>query len=218
MLIKKRTNELEVFDKKKIVSAINKAFLEVDKKVYENDTATDIANEIENKLLTRDTPTVEEIQDLVEEYLMRSERPDVARAYIRYRYKKEVARNHQEDFIEAIREKLEAKDVQNDNANMDEYSFGGRTGAAGDVVWKKIALDYIVSEKARENHINNRIYIHDLSSYAIGNHNCLSIPFDDLLANGFTLRQSDIRPAGSVGTAFQLLAVIFQVQSLQQFG
>lgn len=44
---------------------------------------------------------------------MRSERPDVARAYIRYRYKKEIARNYQKDFIDAIREKLEAKNVAN---------------------------------------------------------------------------------------------------------
>ena len=49
-------------------------------------------------------------------------------------------------------------------------------------------------------------------------HNCLSIPFDDLLAKGFKTRQCDIRPAGSIATAFQLLAVIFQLQSLQQFG
>ena len=49
-------------------------------------------------------------------------------------------------------------------------------------------------------------------------HNCLSIPFDDLLANGFNTRQTDIRPASSVNTAFQLIAVIFQLQSLQQFG
>ena len=48
--------------------------------------------------------------------------------------------------------------------------------------------------------------------------NCLSVPFDDLLANGFNTRQTDIRPASSVNTAFQLVAVIFQLQSLQQFG
>lgn len=49
-------------------------------------------------------------------------------------------------------------------------------------------------------------------------HNCLSIPFDSLLENGFTTRQADVRPASSVGVAFQLLAVIFQCQSLEQFG
>lgn len=58
----------------------------------------------------------------------------------------------------------------------------------------------------------------DLNAYATGQHNCLSIPFDDLLANGFNTRQTDVRPAGSINTAFQLVAVIFQIQSLQQFG
>ena len=47
---------------------------------------------------------------------------------------------------------------------------------------------------------------------------CLSIPFDKLLAEGFNTRQTDVRPAQSVSTAFQLVAVIFQLQSLQQFG
>lgn len=58
----------------------------------------------------------------------------------------------------------------------------------------------------------------DLDSYAVGEHNCLTIPFDDLLANGFNTRQTDVRPANSINTAFQLVAVIFQLQSLQQFG
>ena len=71
---------------------------------------------------------------------------------------------------------------------------------------------------ARKNHENNEIYIHDLSSYFVGSHNCLSIPFDDLLAKGFNTRQTDVRPANSVSTAFQLVAVIFQLQSLMQFG
>ena len=71
---------------------------------------------------------------------------------------------------------------------------------------------------ARRNHENNEIYIHDLNSYAVGSHNCLSIPFDDLLAKGFNTRQTDVRPAQSINTAFQLIAVIFQIQSLQQFG
>lgn len=97
-------------------------------------------------------------------------------------------------------------------------SFGGRVGAGSDLQMKQYALDYCVSDMARKNHINNEIYIHDLSAYAVGMHNCLTIPFDDLLANGFNTRQTDVRPAGSVNTAFQLVAVIFQLQSLQQFG
>ena len=55
---------------------------------------------------------------------------------------------------------------------------------------------------ARENHLGNMIYIHDLDSYYVGSHNCFSIPFDYLLANGFNTRQTDVRPAGSINTAF----------------
>ena len=221
MSVIKRNGNKVAFDATKIVDAINKAFVEVDGELYETDTSTDIAIEIGKRIFdfadTTDV-SVEEIQDWVEEYLMRSERPDVARAYIRYRYKKEVARNYQKDFIDAIRAKLEGRNIVNQNANVDEQSFGGRNGEASSVVNKKLALDYIVSPMAREHHINNEIYIHDLDHYYLGDHNCLSVPFDDLLANGFNTRQTDVRTAGSVNTACQLVAVIFQLQSLQQFG
>jgi ribonucleoside-triphosphate reductase len=79
---------------------------------------------------------------------------------------------------------------------------------------KQYALDNLVSKMARKNHEDNMIYIHDLDAYAVGSHNCLTIPFDELLANGFNTRQVDIRPANSLSTAMQLVAVIFQLQSL----
>ena len=217
--IQKRNGIIVPFDKQRIISAINKAFIEVDGKLYEEDTAKDIADEIkywakhQNRIVT-----VEEIQDQVENYLMRSERRDVAKAYIRYRFKHEAVRKSNNDFIIALSEKINASDIENQNANVDEQSFGGRIGAASDLQLKKYALDYCVSDLARRNHENNEIYIHDLSAYAVGEHNCLSIPFDDLLANGFNTRQTDVRPAGSVNTAMQLVAVIFQLQSLCQFG
>ena len=220
ILVTKRDGTLVPFDKEKIINAINAAFIEIDGTLYEDDTATDIANDIEDYFKYQDGNgcSVEDIQDLVENYLMRSERQDVARAYIRYRYKKEVARDVKSDFFDAIGEKLEARNVQNQNANVDEHSFGGRIGEASSYMTKQYALDNLVSKMARENHEGNMIYIHDLDAYAVGSHNCLSIPFDYLLANGFNTRQTDVRPAGSVNTAFQLVAVIFQLQSLQQFG
>ena len=218
-MIIKRNGSKVPFDQQKIINAINAAFMEVDGKIYETDTAEDIAHEIALTILHSPIDVeVETIQDWVEDYLMRSERRDVARAYIRYRYKKEVARSYNDDFIKAIGEKLNATNVQNQNANVDEASFGGRIGEAASVMTKRYALDFLVSDMARKNHENNEIYIHDLDAYAVGSHNCLSIPFDDLLANGFNTRQGDIRPAGSINTAFQLVAVIFQLQSLQQFG
>ena len=117
-----------------------------------------------------------------------------------------------------IKEKVMASNVQNQNANVDEHSFGGRMGEARNSIMKKYALDYIMSDLSKNNHLNNEVYVHDLDSYAVGEHNCLTIPFDDLLKNGFNTRQADVRPANSVNTAMQLVAVIFQLQSLQQFG
>ena len=217
--VKKRNGILVPFDKQRIVNAINKAFIEVDGTLYEEDTANDIADEIKYSVKTADKIiSVEEIQDMVEDFLMRSERKDVAKTYIRYRYKREVARSGRDDFIKAFSEKINGTAIENQNANVDEMSFGGRVGAGSDLQMKRYALDYCVSDMARRNHENNEIYIHDLSAYAVGMHNCLSIPFDDLLAKGFNTRQTDVRPAGSVNTAFQLVAVIFQLQSLQQFG
>lgn len=217
--VKKRNGILVPFDKQRIVNAINKAFIEVDGTLYEEDTANDIADEIKYSVKTTDKIiSVEEIQDMVEDFLMRSERKDVAKTYIRYRYKREVARSGRDDFIKAFSEKINGTAIENQNANVDEMSFGGRVGAGSDLQMKRYALNYCVSDTARRNHENNEIYIHDLSAYAVGMHNCLSIPFDDLLAKGFNTRQTDVRPAGSVNTAFQLVAVIFQLQSLQQFG
>ena len=217
--VRKRNGILVPFDKERIINAINKAFIEVDGALYEDDTANDIADEIKYAVKTSDeVVSVEKIQDMVEDYLMKSERRDVAKEYIRYRYKREIVRKGQDDFIKAFSAKIQGSDIENQNANVDEMSFGGRVGAASDLQMKKYALDYLVSSKSRANHENNEIYIHDLNAYAVGMHNCLSIPFDDLLAKGFNTRQTDVRPAGSVNTAFQLVAVIFQLQSLQQFG
>ena len=217
--IKKRTGELVPFDKNKIYMAIGKAWrevypLETEKPFY----IKEIADMVESVAKELDEPMgVEDIQELVEDYLTDYDLK-VGKAYIKYRYKHGIMRANSTEFIRAISEKLRASNVQNQNANVDEHTFGGRVGEASDEMMKQYALDFCMSNMAKQNHLNNEIYIHDLSAYAVGMHNCLSIPFDDLLANGFNTRQTDVRPANSINTAFQLVAVIFQLQSLMQFG
>ena len=149
---------------------------------------------------------------------MASSCKDVAQQYIIYRYNRERVRQDKSELMQKVKEKLFATNVENQNANLDERSFSGRMNEANRVVMKDYALYHCMSEMSRNNHLNNYIYIHDLDSYASGMHNCLSIPFDDLLAKGFSTRQCDVRPAASVSTACQQIAVIFQLQSLQQFG
>ena len=217
----KRDGRKVNFDQNKIIDAVFGAFKEVDGDISEyalvkagniSDYILEYAEAANREL------TIEEIQDLVEKGLMSTKRKDVARAYITYRNNRTKEREKRGQLISAVSEKLSASNVENQNANMDEKSFGGRMGAANSEVMKQYALDYCMSEMARNNHLNNEIYSHDLDHYAVGDHNCLSIPFDKLLAEGFNTRQTDVRPAQSVNTAFQLVAVIFQLQSLQQFG
>ena len=217
MKITKRDGRKVEFDSDKIVKAISKAFIEVYPDGLTDEMQT-CAHRIANEVSAHDGLTVEEIQDTVVRKLMASKYKDVAKAYVEYRYLHRMARSQYAQLMDAIAEKLEARDVKNQNANVDEHSFGGRVGEASSVVNRKYALEYLVSPMAKANHNNNEVYIHDLDSYAVGMHNCLSIPFDDLLANGFNTRQTDVRPAQSINTAFQLVAVIFQLQSLQQFG
>ena len=219
--VKKRDGRIVDFDPKKIERAILAAFIDIDGEAsdYAKEKAANIASYIEGYYLDVDEiPEIEDIQDLVEKGLMATKRKDVAKNYILYREERTKIRNKNSKLMKNIKEKVEASDVQNQNANVDEYSFGGRMGEARNELIKDYALNYIVSPMARENHLNNEIYIHDLDSYAVGMHNCLTIPFDKLLAEGFNTRQTDVRPARSINTAFQLVAVVFQLQSLQQFG
>lgn len=217
MIVTKRDGRQVDFDKSKIYNAVYKAFEQLNKPVDEAvQVAGKIANEIEASC--KEGSSVEDIQDTVEKKLMASSHKDVAKAYINYRQLHKMARNQYKELMDAVGEKLSGSNIENQNANVDEHSFGGRMGEATRIVTKKFALENLVSPMAKANHENNEIYIHDLDSYAVGNHNCLSIPFDDLLAKGFNTRQTDVRPAQSINTAFQLVAVIFQLQSLQQFG
>ena len=217
MKVIKRDGRKVEFDKEKIKQAVLAAFIEAEGEVtaYAKDKAAEIARYVES--LDKEM-SVEEIQTIVEDKLMASNHKDVARAFIVYRNTRSRVRERNSAWMKAIKEKLAASNVQNQNANVDEYSFGGRKGEADAELTKKLALDDYMSEMSRNNHLNNEIYIHDLDSYVVGMHNCLTIPFDKLLANGFNTRQTDVRPAQSVNTAFQLVAVLFQLQSLQQFG
>ena len=231
MKVKKRSGSIQEFDRNKIKNAITKANAEVDDiyKIWEGDIdvmVDEIMTELTSGLyggvdheINKDWVfDIEDIQDAVELCLQREGYYHLAKHYIKYRYQRQLVRESKKYLMDEVAEKLEAINIQNQNANIDERSFGGRIGEASRAVTKDYALEHCMSEMAKNNHLNNEIYIHDLDSYAVGMHNCLSIPFDKLLANGFNTRQTDVRPANSVNTAFQLVAVIFQLQSLQQFG
>ncbi len=215
MYVIKRDGTRALFDPNKIVNAINKAMISVDGSLYETDTAEEIAELIAsiNKEMS-----VEHIQDLVEQYLMKSERPDVAKAYILYREQRSKERIRRSKLIDAVIKRTEATAVENANANVDEKSFSGREKEASADVQKIIALDYTLSPIVSQAHKDMLLYQHDLEKTNIGQHNCLFIDFPKLFTDGFETRNGDIRQPSTFSTACQQVAVIFQCQSQVQFG
>lgn len=215
MYVIKRDGTRVLFDPNKIVKAINKAMISVDGALYETDTAEEIADLIGSRGCDM---TVEQIQDLVEQYLMKSERSDVAKAYILYREERNKIRNRNSKIVKAVMKRTEATAVENANANVDEKSFSGREKESSADIQKIIALDYTLSHEVSEAHKNMLLYQHDLEKTNIGEHNCLFVDFNKLFTDGFVTRNGDIRPPATLSTACQQVAVIFQCQSQVQFG
>ena len=215
MHVIKRDGTRVLFDPNKIVRAINKAMVSAYGSVYESDTAEEIADLIGSRGVDM---SVEQIQDLVESYLMKSEYPEVAKSYIIYRDQRSKERTRRSKLIKAVMKRTEATAVENSNANVDEKSFSGREKEASADVQKVIALDYTLSPEVSQAHKNMLLYQHDLEKTNIGEHNCLFVDFEKVFNEGFVTRNGDIRPPATLSSACQQTAVIFQCQSQVQFG
>ena len=216
MNIIKRDGSVVEFDRNKITLAIKKALEACD---MASDT---IAISVTEDVVTAigDVPEInqESVLDLVEDTLMKRGLLKVAKAFIKYRYRHAMVRDHHMELINGVLDKLAAKHVVNQNANIDEASFAGRIGEASTFVLKSLAMDFKMSDKTKNNYVQNIVYQHDAEHWATGEGNCETLPLDRLLENGFKLRQGDIRPPQSIGTALQQLVVIMQLQSTQMFG
>ena len=221
MKVLKRDGKIDVYNFEKIKRAVESAYNSVNATMDDKflQQLSDHFQKLINKRKNPEEPiNIEEIQDEIEKFLVMKNKTNVVKHFMRYREDRNRHREMKSKLMKGIASKLQAKNISNQNANVDESSFGGRMGEATRVVTKEYALYKCMSKMARENHLNNEIYIHDLDSYAVGMHNCLTVPFDDVLSKGFKTRNTDVRPANSINTAMQLVAVVFQLQSLQQFG
>ena len=167
MQVLKRDKSIEQFSYDKIEKAIQGAYADVN-----IDYDPSIMNVVKQKFSDVDpgTISIEEIEDTVEKILSHVNF-DVCRAYIIYRYNHKLFRDEKNDFVKKLTAKLGAKDIDNQNANVDEHSFGGRLGEATRIVTKQLALG-CMSKMSRNNHLKNEIYVHDLDHYYIGDHNC----------------------------------------------
>lgn len=215
--IEKRDGSIVDFNKDKITNAILKAMKSVD--MVDEKEASNVTTQVVKEVnkANKSIPGVEDIQDIVEAKLMKK-LPKVAKEYITYRNQRNIIRNRKSATMINIKKILNCSNVQNSNANIDEYSFGGRKNESANLIQKEIALNDLIDPEITEAYNEGRLYIHDLSEYTIGEHNCLFADIPRLLANGFEARNGDVRPASCFSTACQLLAVIFQIQSQCQFG
>lgn len=209
MQVVKRDGRLVSFREEKIVQAILKAFMDVDKQITVD--TKKIAEGIAAFVMTQgEILSVETIQDLVEEKLMESDRKDVAKAYIIYRNDRSRIRNKKSKIIKNYLSRVEADNVQNANANVDEHSFSGREKEASADIGKIIALDFGgLSEEVANAHKEMLVYQHDLEKTIYGQHNCLNLNFNEIFKNGFKTRNGDVRPPASFSSGCQLIAVAF---------
>ena len=223
MLIVKRDGTQVQFDRDKIINAINKAFIEVDGKLYETDTAYDIAVEIEytaRQLAKEDRIlSVESIQDLVEDYLMRSERKDVARAYIRYRYKKEILRQTSKTY-DGILELVEMQndELKEENSNKNAIVASTQRDYMAGEVSKDLSHRMLLPAEVVRAHDAGEIHFHDMDYYAQHIHNCCLVNLEDMLQNGTVINKTKIEKPHSFATACNIATQIMAVVASGQYG
>ena len=223
MLIVKRDGTQVQFDRDKIINAINKAFIEVDGKLYETDTAYDIAVEIEQaaRQLAKENRilSVESIQDLVEDYLMRSERKDVARAYIRYRYKKEILRQTSKTY-DGILELVEMQndELKEENSNKNAIVASTQRDYMAGEVSKDLSHRMLLPAEVVRAHDAGEIHFHDMDYYAQHIHNCCLVNLEDMLQNGTVINKTKIEKPHSFATACNIATQIMAVVASGQYG
>lgn len=217
MKVIKRDGTLVPFNRNKIVNAINKAFLEVDGVLYEIDTANDIADEIENELI--EEISVEEIQNKIEESLMQSERKDVARAYVRYRYKKEILRetnNTYESIVKLV--EMNNEELKEENSNKDAIIASTQRDYMAGEVSKDITRRFLLPAVVQQAHESGEIHFHDADYFAQHIINCCLINLDDMLQNGTVINKTLIEKPHSFATACNIATQIIAVVASGQYG
>lgn len=218
----KRDGSCVPFNKDKIIVAINKALIEVDQTLYETDTAYDIADEIfkiAQQQSESDPITVEQVQDLVEDFLMRSERRDVAKAYIIYRYRKEVIRQTNKTY-ESILDLVEMKneDLKDENSNKNAIVASTQRDYMAGEVSKDLAHRLLLPTEVVRAHDAGEIHFHDMDYYAQHTHNCCLVNLEDMLQNGTVINKTMIEKPHSFATACNIATQIMAVVASGQYG
>lgn len=223
--IKKRDGKIVNFNPEKITEAISKAGAATEEFKYDRAKALSdkVLKRAEDTIKTR-TPSVEQIQDLVEEVLMESSFKRTAREYIRFRQERSRIREAKSDLMNIYKtishaDASEDSDVKRSNANVDGNSAMGKMlqfGAEGSKVFAKTLL---LRPDIAAAHDNGDIHIHDLDFYATGTLTCCqSDPFVLFENGGFNTGHGHLRTPNSIGSYAALAAILLQANQNEQHG
>ena len=212
MKIKKRDGSLVDFNKDKIINAISKAGFVASK------TKNAIADVVEN-MAKKETLTVEKIQDIVETELMLNYYPEVAREYVRYRYKRELIRNTKGALSEVLDiVNLSNQDVNEENSNKNPVILSTQRDYMAGMVSKELSEKLLFPPDVMKAHKEGIIHVHDMD-YAIQKmYNCALLDMEDMLQNGTVINGTMIEKPHSFATACNIATQIMAQVASNQYG
>mgnify|MGYP004507012713 FL=1 len=213
--VEKRDGTLVEFNKDKIINAISKAGY------VDEDTKNQIAQDIEGlcQHIYGGSMDVEEIQDYVEQALMIRNYPDVAREYIRYRYKRELIRNTKGALSEVLDiVNLSNQDVNEENSNKNPVILSTQRDYMAGMVSKELSEKLLFPPDVMKAHKAGIIHVHDMD-YAIQKmYNCALLDMEDMLQNGTVINGTLIEKPHSFATACNIATQIMAQVASNQYG
>ena len=219
-LIKRNGSEV-TFDREKIAAAVRAANLAVDEKHRITDVDIEnIALVVENTCLCLGRSVgVEEVQDLVEREIMKLGAFDMARAYITYRYKRELVRksNTTDDKIMSLIE-CNNEEVKQENANKNPTVNSVQRDYMAGEVSKDITRRILLPEDIVKAHEEGIIHFHDADYFAQHMHNCDLVNLEDMLQNGTVISGTMIEKPHSFSTACNIATQIIAQVASNQYG
>lgn len=210
----KRDGRTVLFDKSLVCGAITKAMKEVGEIDFL--LANSIADKIENS--QSDILDVNSIQVMVENYLMQSSLPDVARAYIIYRHKRDKARNSKSNDIITDIVAAKKNDITRENANMNADTPAGMMMKVASERTKEYVDEFLLSDDVRKLVDDNILHVHDKDYYPTKSLTCLQHPVDKLLNEGFRAGHGESRPAKRIETASILSCISMEAIQNEMHG
>lgn len=212
--VRKRDGRIVDFDKQLIVNAVKKAMVEIGQ--ADEEFAIKLANDIQN--YDADTLSVAKIQELVENSLMKGYNPEVARAYIIYRNKRDKARSSKSNDI--ISDIIAAKknDITRENANMNADTPAGMMMKVASERSKEYVDDFLLSDDVEALVDANILHVHDKDYYPTKSLTCLQHPVDKLLNKGFRAGHGESRPSQRIETASILSCISMEAIQNEMHG